>query len=144
MPAQQFPDREERARIIARRSQLQRDLIEYAVMRSPAEQEARAQMDPIVREYGFEEVYRMLQKINPMFNRPNDPEAEDVFLYNQYVRTYNRFGGVRPLLSLAEYHRLNNERARLLAKPMLKEQQLSADEQRRVDELSDTLHGYRL
>ena len=40
---------------------------------------------------------------------------------------------------VAEYHRLNGERAMLLAKPMLKEQQLSADEQRRADELSDML-----
>jgi hypothetical protein len=139
MPEQLFPDPEERARIIARRNQLQRDLIEYAITRSAEEQEARAQLNPIVREYGFDEVHRMLQKISPVFKRPIDADEEDIFLYNHYVRIYNRFGGVRPLLSLAEYHRLNNERARLLARPMLKEQQLSANEQRRVDQLSDLL-----
>jgi preprotein translocase subunit SecA len=40
---------------------------------------------------------------------------------------------------MPEYHRLNRERAMLLAKPMLQNLQLSADEQRRLDELSETL-----
>src|SRR5436190_1633940 len=62
MTQQQFPDPEERARIMARRNQLNRDLIEYLVMHSSDEQEAREQMNPLVREYGFPEVYRMLQK----------------------------------------------------------------------------------
>ena len=139
MTERQFPDAEEQARIIARRNQLHRDLIEYLVTRSPDEQEAREQFNPLAREYGFEEVYRMLQKISPLLNRPKDPHAEDVYLYNQYVEIYRRFGGDRPFLSLPEYHRLNHERAMLLARPMLQEQQLSADEQRRLDELSHTL-----
>src|SRR5918912_3919618 len=111
MTERQFPDAEERARIIARRNQLHRDLIEYLVARSPDEWEARDQLNPLVREYGFEEVYRMLQKISPLLNRPKDPDAEDVYLYNQYVQIYRRFGGDRPFLSLPEYHRLNQERA---------------------------------
>ena len=139
MTKRQFPDAEERTRIIARRSQLHRDLLEYLVRHSPDEQQAREQLNPLAREYGFDELYRMLQKISPMLHRPKDPDAEDVYLYNQYVETYRRFGGDRPFLSLPEYHRLNQERAMLLAKPMLKAQQLSLDEQRRVDELSDTL-----
>jgi len=139
MTERQFPDAEERARIIARRNQLHRDLIEYLVTRSPDEQEGREQFNPLAREYRFDEVYRMLQKISPLLNRPKDPDAEDVYLYNQYVEIYRRFGGDRPFLSLPEYHRLNHERAMLLARPILQEQQLSADEQRRLDELSDAL-----
>lgn len=139
MTKRQFPDAEEQARIIARRNQLHRDLIEYLVTHSPDEQEARQQLNPLAREYGFDEVYRMLQKISPLLNRPKDPDVEDMYLYNQYVEVYRRFGGERSFLSLSEYHRLNHERAMLLAKPMLREEQLSAHEQRRLDELSDLL-----
>ena len=46
MTERQFPDAEERARIIARRNQLHRDLIEYLVTPSPVEQEAREQLKP--------------------------------------------------------------------------------------------------
>src|SRR5438128_1240907 len=73
MAQRQFADPEERARIIARRDQLSRDLIEYIVTRSPNDQEARAQLNPIVREYGFDEVYRMLEKISPRLNAAKDP-----------------------------------------------------------------------
>jgi uncharacterized protein YecA (UPF0149 family) len=139
MTERRFPDAEERARIIARRNQLHRDLIEYLVTHSPDDQQAREQFNSLAREYGFDEVYRMLQKISPLLNRPKDPDAEDVYLYKQYVEIYRRFGGDRPFLSLPEYHHLNHERAMLLARPMLQEQQLSVDEQRRLDELSDTL-----
>src|ERR671929_142450 len=49
-------DAEERARIMARRNQLHRDLIEYLVTRSPDDQQAREQLNPLAREYGFDEV----------------------------------------------------------------------------------------
>src|SRR5262245_30208883 len=103
MTERQFPDAEERARIIARRNQLHRDLIEYLVTRSPDEQQAREQFNPLAREYGFDEVHRMLQKISPLLNRPKDPNTEDLYLYNQYVEMYRRYGADRPFLSLAEY-----------------------------------------
>jgi hypothetical protein len=48
-----YPTAEERTRIIARREQLERALVEYLVTRSPVEAEARAQLNPLVREYGF-------------------------------------------------------------------------------------------
>src|SRR4051812_35264699 len=64
----QYPTPEARAHIVTRRNQLHRDLVEYIVTRSPKEGEARAQLNPIVREYGFDEVYRMLQKISPRLN----------------------------------------------------------------------------
>src|SRR5689334_10904999 len=88
MSEPQFPDAEERTRIIARRNQLHRDLIEYLVTRSTDEKQAREQLNPLAREYGFDEIYRMLQKISPMLNRPKEPDAEDVYLYNHYVETY--------------------------------------------------------
>jgi hypothetical protein len=73
MTERQFPDAEERARIIARRNRLHRELIEYIVTRSPNEQEARAQLNPIVREYSFDEVYRMLRMISPRLNAAKNP-----------------------------------------------------------------------
>ncbi len=139
MIQRQFPDPEERARIVAWRDQLSRELIEYMVTRSPNEQEAREQLNPIVREYGFDEVYRMLQKISPRLNAAKDPDEDERQLYAEYVDLYRRFGGDRLFFSPEEFLRLNHERAMLLARPMLQEQQLSADEQRRFDELSDTL-----
>ena len=139
MTQQQFPDPEERARIIARRNQLNRDLIEYLVMHSSDEQEAREKMNPLVREYGFPEVYRMLQKISPRLNPPADPDEDERQLYQEYVGLYGRFGGERPFLSQTKYHRLNHERALLIGRTIFEGQQLSEAEQRRLDELSDLL-----
>ena len=139
MTQRQFPDPEERARIIVRRDQLSRDLIEYIVTRSPNEQEARAQINPIVREYGFDEVYRMLQKISPRLNAAKDPDEDEQQLYAEYVDLYRRFGGDRSFFSREEFLRLNHERAMLLARPMLQNQQLSPADQRRLEELTDVL-----
>src|SRR5687768_11004926 len=94
----QFPDAEERARIIARRNQLHRDLIEYLVTRSSVEQEAREQFNPLAREYGFDEVSRMLRKISPRLNSSKNPDEDERRLYAEYVDFYRRFGGERPFL----------------------------------------------
>jgi hypothetical protein len=139
MTQRQFPDAEERARIMARRDKLHRKLIEYLVTRSPDEQTAREQMNPIVREYGFDEVYRLLQKISPRLSPPDDPDEDERQLYAEYVDLYRRFGGERPFFSMPEFLRLNRERALLLAGPILQNQQLSPADQRRVDELTHLL-----
>src|SRR3954470_12670371 len=139
MTERQFPEAEERADIIARRNQLHRDLIEYIVTRSPNEQEAREQLNPVVREHGFDEVYRMLQKISPRLNAAKDPDQDERQLYAEYVDLYRRFGGERPFLTPPEYVRLNHERAMLLAREILQELQLTQAEQHRLDELSDRL-----
>jgi hypothetical protein len=139
MTQRQFPDAEERARIIARRDQLSRELIEYMVTRSPEEQEARAQLNPIVREHGFDEVYRLLQKISPRLNESEDPVEGARRMYAEYVDLYRRFGGDRPFFLPDDFVRLNQERATLLAGPMLRDQPLAPAEQRRLDELSDLL-----
>ena len=102
MTEQQYPVADERAQIIARRNQLHRDLIEYIVTRSPDDQEARAQLNPIVREYGFDEVYRMLRKISPRLNAAKDPDQDERQLYAEYVDLYRRFGGERPFLTPEE------------------------------------------
>src|SRR5262245_51313543 len=139
MTERQFPDAEERARIIARRIQLHRDLIEYMVTRSPDEQEARAQLNPIVREYGFDEVYRMLRKISPRLNASKDPDEDERQLYAEYVDLYRRFGGERAFLTPPEYACLNHERAMLLGREILQGLQLTEAEQHRRDVLSDQL-----
>jgi len=139
MTERQYLDTDERTRIIARRNQLHRDLIEYLVTRSPEEQEARAQLNPIVREYGFDEVYRMLRKISPRLNAPKNPDEDERRLYVEYVDLYRRYGGERPFFTPPEYVRLNHERAMLLAREILQELQLTQAERRRLGELSDLL-----
>jgi SEC-C motif len=139
MSEQQFPNAEERARIIARRNELHRDLIEYIVTRSPEEQEARAQLNPVVREYGFDEVYRMLRKISPRLNASKNPDEDERRLYAEYVDLYRRFGGERPFFTPKEFVGLNRERAALLGREILQELKLTQAEQRRLDELSDLL-----
>jgi hypothetical protein len=134
-----FPDPKERAKIMARRNQLHRDLIEYMVMRTTDDQELQDQMDPLVREYGFPEVDRMMRKLSMGLHRPSDPDEDERHLYAEYVGLYGRFGGERQFLSQSEYLRLNHERAMLLAREILQELQLSQSEQSRVDELSDLL-----
>jgi hypothetical protein len=139
MTEQQFADAEERARIIARRNQLHRDLIEYIVTRSPEEQEARAQLNPIVHEYGFDEVYRMLRKISPRLRSSKNPDEDERRLYAEYVDLYRRFGGERPFFTPEEFARLNSERAALLGREILQELHLTPTEQHRLDEISDLL-----
>ncbi|SRR6266498_82518 len=135
----QYPTPEARAHMIARRNQLHRDLVEYIVTRSPKEDEARAQLNPIVREYGFDEVYRMLQKISPRLNAVKDPDEDERQLYTEYVDLYRRFGGERLFLTPPEFARLNHERAALLGREILQGLQLTQAEQHRLDELSDLL-----
>ena len=139
MSENQFSDAEERAEIIARRNRLHRDLIEYIVTRSPEDQEARAQMNPIVREYGFDEVYRMLRMISPRMQAAEDAKQDETKLYAEYIDLYKRFGGTRPFFTPDEFARLNYERAMLLGRQIMEELQLTVAEQRRVDELSDLL-----
>ena len=139
IPERQFPDIDERVRIIARRNKLHRDLIEYIVTRSPDDQEARAQLNPIVREYSFDEVYRMLRMISPRLNAAKDPDQDERQLYADYVELFRRFGGERPFLTPQEYMRVNHERAMLLGRQILQELQLTQAEQDRLDELSDLL-----
>ena len=81
MMKQQYPTPEERAQIIARRERLSRELIEYRVTRSDDMQEAREQLNPIVREYGFDEVYRMLKHLRERLDGPDDPAEEQRRLY---------------------------------------------------------------
>jgi SEC-C motif len=135
----QYPPPEARAQMIARRNQLHRDLVEYIVTRSPKEDEARAQLNPIVRQYGFDEVYRMLRKISPRLNASSNPDEDERRLYAEYVDLYRRFGGERPFLTPPEFARLNHERAMLLGREILQGLQLTQAEQHRLDELSDLL-----
>src|SRR4051812_8814528 len=99
----QYPSPEERAHIMARRNQLHRDLIEYLITRSPDEHQAREQLNPIVREYGFDEVYRMLRQISPRLNAAEDPSQDQRQFYAEYVDLYRRFGGELPFLIPEEF-----------------------------------------
>jgi hypothetical protein len=125
--------------MMARRNQLHRELVEYIVTRSPKEDEARAQLNPIVREYGFDEVYRMLKQISPRLNASESPDEGERRVYAEYVDLFGRFGGERQFLTPPEFARLNYERAALLGREIMEGLQLTQAEQQRLDELSDLL-----
>jgi hypothetical protein len=139
MARKQFPEPDERARIMARRERLSHELIEYMITRSADEQEARAQLNPLVREHGFDEVYRMLKRISPRLQVSADPDEDERLLYAEYVNAYGRFGGERQFLSFEEFLRLNRERGRLLSRTILGGEQLPEADQQRLSELTDTL-----
>jgi hypothetical protein len=139
MAKRRYPAPQERARIIARREQLSRQLVEYIATRSPDEQEARAQLGPIVGEHGFDEVYRMLRKIRPRLDAADDPDEEGRQRYAEYVSSYQHFGGERRFLSPEAFASLSRERALLLGRQILREEQLAEVDQRRLDELTDLL-----
>lgn len=125
MAKRRYPLLQERARIIARREQLSRQLVEYIATRSPDEQEARAQLGPIVGEHGFDEVYRMLRKIRPRLDAADDPDEEGRQHYAEYVSSYQHFGGERGFLSPEAFASLSRERALLLGRQILREEQLA-------------------
>lgn len=134
-----YPTPEERTRIIARRKQLERALVEYLVTRSPVEAEARAQLNPLVRAYGFAEVHRMLARISQRLTQSADARQAEIALYAEYVHLYQRFGGARPFLDPMAFRRLNTERARLIGRELLEGQRLTQGEQQRLRELNDLL-----
>jgi hypothetical protein len=109
-----FPSREERERIIQRRAQLMRAMIDALVTRDTDPQLSDAQIGTLVADYGAAEVERMLDRIARRFQRPRAPDAQEAWLYAEYVALHRRFGGARPLLTAQELERLRTERAKLI------------------------------
>lgn len=146
-----FPSPKERERIVRRRKQLSYALYRNIALRSFNAEGADARTANLVREYGADEVRRMIERIGRQLNRPKG-DAEEPWLYADYVARYRRFGGSRPLLSFAEQQALNEERAMLLMRHEygtgelnfggggpLRASPLSAAEERRLADLSDLL-----
>ncbi|WP_255603870.1 SEC-C metal-binding domain-containing protein [Oscillochloris sp. ZM17-4] len=144
-----FPSPLERERIIRRRAALSHALIAQLVVPRLDATSADKQRAALSREYGADEVRRMLGRITRQLNRPRG-DAEEPWLYDEYVALYRRFGGSRPLLSFEEQRSLNYERTLLKARqefnaggpgslgpPRLGP--LSPEEGRRLAEIDDLL-----
>lgn len=131
---------EERDRIIRRRAQLQRALINALVKRDTDPQQSDAQIATLVTDYGAAEVERMMDRVTRQFQRPRDTEAEEAWLYNEYLQLYRRFGGTRRLLTAEELAAFRLERARLMMRrDFLGERLTAADERRSVEIVDLTL-----
>jgi SEC-C motif len=134
-----FPSREERERIIQRRAQLMRALIDALVTRDTDPQLSDAQIGTLVADYGATEVERMLDRITRQFQHPRDPDAQEAWLYAEYVAFHRRFGDTRPLLTAQELEGLRTERATLLLRRDFLGEPLSVTEQHRFAEIGDLI-----
>lgn len=101
-----FPSAEERECIIKRRAALWHALLEQLVVPRLDAKAAAKRRAALSREYGEDEVQRTLDRIMRQLRRPKG-DAEQPWLYDEYVALYRRFGGSRPLLSFDEHRALN-------------------------------------
>lgn len=108
----EFPSPEERERIVRRREELSDALYLQPALHSVDPQAAAEERERLIREHGAAEVQRMLDRIRRQFSRPGG-DAEEPWLYDEYVALHRRFGGSRPLLSMEEQRALNRERMTL-------------------------------
>jgi hypothetical protein len=134
-----LPSREEREQIIQRRSRLMRAMIDALATRDTDPQLSNAQIGTLVADYGAIEVERMLDRIACQFQRPRDPDAQEAWLYAEYVKLHRRFGGARPLLTAQELEGLRTERAKLMLRRDFLGEPLSAKEQHRFAEIGDLI-----
>jgi hypothetical protein len=132
-----LPSPEKRDQIIRQRSQLMRAMINALVLRDTDPQQSDAQIAALVADYGTAEVERMLERITRQFQRPRDPDAEEAWLYAEYLQLHRRFGGARPLLTSQELEALKTERARLMMRRGFLGEALMVAEERRFAEISD-------
>ena len=134
-----FPSPEQRKRIIQRRAQLMRAMIDALVTRDTDPQLSDTQIGTLVADYGATEVERMLDRIARQFQRPRDPDAQEAWLYAEYVVLHRRFDGTRPLLTAQELEGLRTERAKLMLRRDFLGEPLSATEQHRFAEIGDLI-----
>jgi hypothetical protein len=135
----QYPSREERERIVQRRGRLMRALIEAISLRGTNAKQADAQISALVSEHGPVEVERILSRLKHQFERPRKPDVEEAWLYAEYVKLHQRFGGTRPLLAAHELETLRTERARLGVRRDFLHERLSPAEKRRFAEIGDLI-----
>jgi hypothetical protein len=103
------PSPSERLRLIARRDELTKDLINiYARGKAPAE----SQVKKLVAEYGGKEVLHISTVLQRQFQK-SDFLIDEPEIFRHYRLGFARFGGTRPFLSKAGQDELNYEHARL-------------------------------
>lgn len=105
-----YPTPAERQRIIQRRDDLLKELIELFVTRPPAGH--MGEIERLVQEYGVAEVQVVLDSFQKNTQRPfvNDEAA----LYREYRLAFARFGGERRFLSKQEYEDLSYQHGLLV------------------------------
>jgi hypothetical protein len=101
------------------------------------ERERNDRFNRLVSRYGKAEVDRALSFYSRGL-KLNDPGDENAVFYRAYVGYYRRFGGQRPLLTLAEYVAANDEYAPLIIRQEMGKP-LTAAEQERLAYLSDLM-----
>jgi hypothetical protein len=130
-----YPSAEEIKQIVARRKQLAQELIGCLML--SAERERDKRFAGLISRYGEAEVDRALSFYSQGL-KLNDPDDENAIFYRAYVDHYRRFGGQRPLLTLAEYIEANDEFAPLIVRQEIG-QTLTVAEQERLAYLSDLM-----
>jgi len=124
----QYPSSKEREKIVARRKQLAKEIIRCLVIDQEKKQ-AKA-IGRLSRRYGRAAVERELRFLTESFTTSAKSDDEGL-IYHKYVTYYRRFGGVRVLLSPAEYSVLNLEFSELFVRQETG-QRLSKREQARL------------
>jgi hypothetical protein len=132
----EYPSEEERKKIIAKRKQLARGLINCLIATN--ERKRNVELNRLARRYGQAEVERQLRFLSDNLAVPRNSDEDEAIIYRKYVGYYRRFGGKRPLLSRPDYASLNGEFGPLLARQEVG-QALTAAEQERLAHLTDLL-----
>jgi len=107
-----YPTPEERERIIQRRDDLLKELIELFVTR-PSD-EHMDEVKRLTRVYGVAEVQIVRDSFQKISRRPL--VGEEAGLYREYRLAFARFGGERRFLRKQEYEDLSYQHAMLVAK----------------------------
>jgi len=134
-----YPSPAERQRIIERRDELLQELIKTFVVH-PGDYQ---RIDRLVSRYGPQEVAVVLSVIEKR-QASAGFIGEESALYREYRRTFARFGGDRPFLSMQELDELSFEHAKLFGRRKFKSV-LSRGPSARERELGDlVLSGVHL
>jgi hypothetical protein len=110
-----YPSPAERERIIRRRDQLLDRLIKMLVVHP----DDPRRIDSLLRRYGPQEVAVVANAIQRR-SESTQMIGEEPAIYREYRRTFARFGGDRPFLTVKEYDALASEHARLYGKRQFK------------------------
>src|SRR5262245_6649221 len=99
-----YPAPTERARIVARRDELMKELVAATFI--PGEMDMR--MPLLLRQYGAKEIGLIMGIIQKSTARAS-LIGENAQIYRNYRQTYAQFGGDRPFLGQAEHMALMTE-----------------------------------
>jgi len=104
-----YPSPDERKRIVARRDELTKALIELGAQGKAQDQ---AQINKLAAKYGAKELLLITGILQRQFQR-SDFLVDEPAVYRHYRLGFARFGGARRLLAKDEHEQLNYERALL-------------------------------